>query len=401
MRRLAAFLSTMLQVPGTDQTWISPGEVARKVSQERRCSEREVTAALLGDVIPASDVVEAVVGLRAERQGGSDSSRIRQILHDEAERLRSAALLSRPSLHDASPFIDQSTPKRFRKKLGWAVGVAGATIISLFVTNVIPGVLDQFASPAKVGDAIRPGPDIIISESIYNPDGSDAPAPIVIPGNYKPSSQIVRDLSNPSTAWSAAVQRQFRNAGAINIQNLFIRIILQGNRNEPVRILGIQPINLRRTDPLDGVLFDMFGGQGEISNIQMDFNLDKLSPHALTVISNDDITSRPFFKAHTISLTNGEQAVLVIQASTYCYSASFDLAVNYVVGSTTRTDVISHNGHPFRVSAYRFAKNGQLAFKQDFEYRSNYSVVPIKPKPRSLPVDLIRTCPYFPANEGS
>jgi hypothetical protein len=390
----------MLQVPDTDKTCISLEQVAERVSQKRRCSVQEVSAALRGDVIPAPEIVDAVVGLRAQRRGGRDSSRVHRILRDEAERLRSGALLSQCSLPD-TPSIDQPKPKRFRKGLSWAAGVATAAVISLLVTGVIPQMLGQVVSAAKIKDAIRRGPDIIVSDSLYYPDGSNVLTPVVVPGNYHPSSQLVRELSQTESIGSAAVKRQIHEADGVDIQDIFIRVIMQGNRNERVRILGINPVNLRRANPLDGVLFDIPGSQGEISNIQMDFNLDQPSPHALTVVNSDVITSQPFFEANTISLATGEQAVLIIQASTYCYSASFDLAINYMVGNTTRTDIISNNGHSFRVSAYRFTKTGQLSFRQDFELMGNFSVIPIKPQAHPLPSSLIRACPYFPASEHS
>jgi hypothetical protein len=400
MRKLAAFLIAMLQVPGTSKAWISLEEVADRVSRKRQCSARDVSDALRGDVVPALDIVEAVVGLRAGKQVGRDSSGTYRVFSNEAERLRSDALLSQLSLRDKQPPKSQPEPKRFRKRLAWASGVAFAAVISPVVTNVVPQMLNQVANGAKLKDAIRRGPDIITNESIYDPDGNGVVRPFVVPGNYRPSDQVVLALSKAESVMSTTLMKEIHKVNSVAIEDVFTRVVLQGNRNESIRILNIYPVNLRRTRPLDGVLFDIPEAQGEFGNIQMNFNLDQISPHALTVINDDVITNQPFFEAHTISLADGERAVLIIQAHTRCYSASFDLAVNYMVGSADRTEVISDNGHPFRVSSYRFTETGRLSYRQDFQLQGNFSVAPLRPQSKLIN-DYFKGCPYFAASGGN
>jgi hypothetical protein len=359
----------------------------------------EVTAALRGDVIPAPEIVEAIVRLHVERHGGRDSSRMYQNLQDEADILRSRALLSQNSSRNTPSSKNKRKQKRLRKGLYWATGIAGTAIISLIVTSIIPQVLGQVVNGAKIKDAIRRGPDVIIKEGLYYPYGGNI-TPVVIPGNYHPSSELVRALSKTGGMDSPVAKKQIGEADGVDLQDIFIRLILQGNRNEPVNILNVYPVNLRRTEPLNGVLFNIPGAQGEISNIKMNFNLDQLSPHALTVINNDVATNQPFFESHSISLVDGEQAVLVIQATTYCYDASFDLAVNYMVGGATHTDVVSNRGRPFQVSAYRVGKTSQLSYKQDFEIRWNYSAVPVN-RQVTVPSSLFSACPQFGAPVGN
>jgi hypothetical protein len=199
-------------------------------------------------------------------------------------------------------------------------------------------------------------------------------------------------------ATSSTLENQIKNAGGVNVNAVFIRLILQGNRNEPVRILDISTTDLRRTEPLDTVLFDV-GGQGAVSNIQMGFNLDQVSPQALNIEPLDDMTSQPYFEYHTISLATGEQDVLIIQADTNCYSASFDLSVYYTVGDTRHTEVIDNNGKPFRVSGFRVTRAGFPSYRQDFELQGNYSVIPLTGRQRPVmpksQMNLFQACPYM------
>ncbi len=398
MRRLAAFLIAVLQPPDTEEGWIALGEVARRVSRKRQCSVQEVNASLHGDAVPALDIVDAVIGLRAELSNKRDSSRSERIFHDEAEKLRTRALSSQRNFRHTQPFRSQRPSRRLVKGLSWAAGIAGTAAITLLVTGVIPGALSQIFNGSKIKDTIRQGPDIITSESMYHPDGNGVPLPTVVPGSYYPPGELVRALSRPMAAASAPVEKQISDAHGVETQSIFTRVILQGNRNEPIRILNIYPVDLRRVDPLDGVLFDI-GGQGVGSNIQMDFNLDQPSPHALNVNELDHVTNQPFFENHTISLADGEQAVLVIQADTNCYSASFDLSISYTVGDTVHTEIINDNGKPFRVSAYRYTKTGLLSYRQDFELQGNFSVIPLDRR-QITPISysqmqVIRACPYI------
>ena len=132
--------------------------------------------------------------------------------------------------------------------------------------------------------------------------------------------------------------------------------------------------------------FDIPAAQGEFGNIQMAFDLDKPFPHALTVINDDAVTNRPFFESHSISLTDGELAVLDIQGTTTCYSASFDLAISYTVGGVNRTEVITDHGQPFRVTGYRATAAHRLSYSQDFDMGADFSV-----NRQTSPVALPRT----------
>jgi hypothetical protein len=294
--------------------------------------------------------------------------------------------------------VGKADSRKFRKGLLWVAASATTAVIAVLVTGAVPAVLGQVFNTAKIKDAIRPGPDIIVSESLYDPDGNGVPRPVVIPDNHRTPSWIIA-LTGDGAGEDSWLYGQIYKAGGVAIQDVFTRIVLRGNRNEQVVILNIRPVNLRRAKPLNGVLFDMSGAQGEFSDIQMAFNLDQPFPQALTVVHGDVIEKQPFFEGHSISLDNGEPAVLDVQGTTACYSASFDLAVSYMVGNTSRTEIITDHGQPFRVTAYRVTKTAQLSYHQDFEMRGDFSLTPQNPE-AILPAGQFGSCPYFAASKN-
>jgi hypothetical protein len=259
-----------------------------------------------------------------------------------------------------------------RRFAGWATGLVAAALLTLLATTVFPAALGQFFNSAKIEDALRTGPDIVVNESIFHPDGAGVPNPTVVPGGYQPSSAFARALARSRSLLSPAVEKEIQETHGIDAANIFLRIILQGNRNEAVRIVNIQPAQLHRVPPLNGVLFDI-GAQGENSNIQMGFDLDQPTPQALA-FHDTTLTNEPYFATHSISLAKGEQAVLIVQAKTSCYSADFKLRVNYLINGQAKSVIIGDHARPFRVTAYRYGPDNVMSYKQIYALRGDFSV---------------------------
>jgi hypothetical protein len=118
------------------------------------------------------------------------------------------------------------------------------------------------------------------------------------------------------------------------------------------------------------------GAQGEANNIQMGFNFDKVSPQAMEVSGAGQITNRPFFLTHSISLNKDEQSVLSIEAYTACYSFTFDLAIDYAVGNNDYTEIITNQGRPFQITA---RSADARSYSEVFTFQENYSALPLGP----------------------
>ena len=269
---------------------------------------------------------------------------------------------------------DKNPSSRTKRIAVWTAATLATALIGLLVTGVLPKVAGQVFDSAKIEDSIRSGPDIIVDESLYYPNGNSVPLPTVIPGNYQPSRELVTVLAQPMAATSPSLERQIHDANGVDIGAVYIRLILQGHRNEQLYILDIHPVQLHRTQPLNGVFFGI-GAQGENENIQMAFNLDQLAPEALNV-NGIQVTNVPYFKTHSISLSDGEQEVIILQAQTECYSARFKLAIDYMIGGQNKEVIIANNGSPFAVTGPRFGSNNAMSYKQMFLLRGNFSVTP-------------------------
>jgi hypothetical protein len=377
-RKMRALLQTTMQPVETGEPWIDAEDVARRVSQrrKRRCLVQEVTAALHGDSVPASDIVSAAIELRAEWRRADVQSAAQRRHHAEDQELVLQAL-SRQEISDkARPHRVKSVANIFRKKTAWAIGVVTAAILTLLATGVVPSILGQFFNGSAVEDKLRSGPAIVIAdESRVYTNGPDVPDTTVIPGNYNPSSALIRALSRPMGAVSPIFLNEEHTYG-VPVGQIYIRVILQGNRNEPIRILDIQPAQLQRRPPLGGVYFDI-GGQGAEEDLQIGFNLDQPAPQAVNVMKNSPtLLEELYFQTHTISLRKGEQLALLILAQTSCYDAEFNLAINYIVGATKSTEIISNHGHSFQVTG---ARSNFMSYRRVFALQGNYSVAGLSP----------------------
>lgn len=270
--------------------------------------------------------------------------------------------------------------KELKRSVTWAGGILVAGILGLVATGVIPKVVSQFVNGASIEDSLRPGPDISINESMFYPDGPSVPIPTVASGNYRPSSQLVRALGRPMAVTSAAVERQIRQSHGVDVEDIFIRTVLQSDRNQRILVLNVQPVQVERSLPLNGTLFAI-GGQGEDPNIQMGFNLDKPDPQAVNVVGQRP-TNTPYFEGHSISLDNGEEVVLIVEAETECFTVKFKLAVDYLIGGADKQEVISNHGKPFEVTAFRYGHNNIMSYKHIFALQGNFSAT--QPSPSEL-----------------
>jgi hypothetical protein len=250
-------------------------------------------------------------------------------------------------------------------------------LLTLVVTGVIPKIIGQFVSGPQLEDKLRPGPDMIVNASVFNPFEGVPLLAKVVPGSYQPTTKLISALAHPMAATSYALQKQINHAGGVLTQYIHIRLILQGNRNEPILILNMHLVGLRRTQPLNGVLFQV-GPQGAASTIQMGFDLDQLIPQALSIRQNT-LTNVPYFQNHSIRLANGEQAVLVVQAQTFCYYAQFKLAIDYRIGGHSKEVIISNNGRPFEVTGYRLGRNDVISYRKMLFLQDDFSMSPPTP----------------------
>ncbi len=138
-----------------------------------------------------------------------------------------------------------------------------------------------------------------------------------------------------------------------------IKLILEGNRDQPIRILDMRPLKTCR-DPYTGTLvYSPSAGADDTVRVGMD--LDQPVTVARALQSGE--WGGPYFQQKTVSLTRGEQQAFEITALTNRYYCEFTLQFTVLDGSQTITQVVSDHGKPFRVSAVAVAA-GAVAFSR-------------------------------------
>jgi hypothetical protein len=217
------------------------------------------------------------------------------------------------------------------------------------VAGTLTGLSSQAIDIPAVRDLARSGLDIrIVSEVIHDDDQGYTMA---FPGTYRPTSQQQGNITNFEGNSLEAFAAQLRGAGGADLGKLSIRALLEGRRNQEIRVVDIHPVNIKREPPFGGTLFYIPPQEGA-PTLQMVFDMDERFPHAREFTMDGDtiVPGSPFFSKTTISLPDHAQDVLLIRAITKKQAISFDLQVTYFVGGEQREAIFNDNGNPFRVT---------------------------------------------------
>jgi hypothetical protein len=259
----------------------------------------------------------------------------------------------------------------FTRSAKWIAGVLlGA--LALVITGTLTGIPGQLLDRRAIEDKLRSGPDLRIDAEIVALNDEGGPS-LVFSRGYQTSRRILQEASEPMRGPS--VVPSLRAAGGINLETLTIQLVLEGRRNEEIRILDIQPVIVARTAPLDGTLF-FLPPQGGVPTLQMVANLDSPIPVIDTVGSNNKPTHEPYFDSYSISLHDAEQQTLTIRATTERFNVAFTLRVRYAIGGHRETETITDNGHPFRVSAPHCVGAGIASYQHVVALQGNFSALP-------------------------
>lgn len=220
-----------------------------------------------------------------------------------------------------------------RRPVAWLGGVvAGAIALVLgnaLVTQLSPIVSDH-------GPAIT-----IVKSSTYRSDkyGNS----VVFPSSATFSKAQIAELNRQDdpVAWLEG-----RGGAPPNVVQ--IQLVIVGNRTQPVRVMDVQTKS-ECTDPLDGFLFANPPAGADESE-EINFDLDKADPEATFIDRQGKAQS--YFPAKTISLSKGEQEVLLVHAETDKHFCRFRLQLTVLDGSDTSTiEVPKRDRGAFKVSA--------------------------------------------------
>jgi hypothetical protein len=145
--------------------------------------------------------------------------------------------------------------------------------------------------------------------------------------------------------------------GGATTGDVFVKIVLRGNSQQPVAITGIQAIK-KCGQPLDGTLL-YSPTQGSIGNIPIGFNLDQPYSYAQSWNTQTDVFSGNYFNSHTITLSQGEIVPLILGAETERQSCRFSLLLTVDDGTRTVTEGVAPSAGSFAVTAGEWTFNGK------------------------------------------
>lgn len=258
-----------------------------------------------------------------------------------------------------------------RRPVAWLAAAVLAAVAGVVAAAVTPYV-------NELVDAIMPGDDIGVVTDVVHLD--DQGYSMAMPGAYVPTREQQALMNGLDADKAEALTRQLRAAGGADISALSFRILLEGRRNEAVRIVDIYPVNIKREKPFGGMLFDM-PPQAGVPNMRMIFNMDEKFPYAYEAVADKSdgqlVPGELFFGKNTIFLPSREQEAVIVRATTQQNAVSFDLKIKYVIGDERRETTINDGGRRFQVTAPRCLTTNGLQYSAAYGFADTFSLVPV------------------------
>jgi hypothetical protein len=237
-----------------------------------------------------------------------------------------------------------------RRKIGkWVAGVAATVVAAVIAAVLVPyftsvgnNVSNSLNQPGQPG-----GPPVKIDLVTLEQSANQSR---LIPGRLLLSASQLGSL-NSLNAFSPAAQNWFTSRGAVATEGVLIQLVVQGNRNNPVRIVNMQPVESCHA-PLTGTLFYSPSAGADLDT-QMLVNLnDPLAPSKYIANVNGQTSGGTnFFQHFTVSLKRNEQFTFLVNAYTATQYCAFTFRMSVLDGSRTLTEAVSANGKPFQVTA--------------------------------------------------
>jgi hypothetical protein len=210
---------------------------------------------------------------------------------------------------------------------------------------VTPLVQEGFADLTKGSPAVT-GPAAKVAALRLEGDESET---YVFPAKMDFDLRTINDAYN--TEWpKEQYDRWARAHGGVDDYAVNIKLVLEGNRPAPIRILGMRPIK-HCQDPLTGTLL-LSPSAGADSSVRVGINLDEPRPIARKLQGGMALKG-DYFAEKTVSLKRGEQQTFQITAVTVRSYCEFTLELTILDNGKTITQEIKNGSGPFRVSAVK------------------------------------------------
>jgi hypothetical protein len=222
------------------------------------------------------------------------------------------------------------------------IGAAASAFVIAIVTAFGTGVgQDLFSNATKSSPS---GPPVKVAAVTVERTAEQSGTYIFAQDQTFSPTQL--DALNQLEGGSSQYDDWFRSKGAIDPDVSEIKLVVVGNRPEPVAITGMS-VTKRCAAPLSGALF-YSPPAGADNIVGVGFDLDSTDSTAQNY--ENYRLSGDYFKSHFISLHEGEIETFEITAMTKNY-CEFTLNLQTVDGSSSQTETVRDGSRPFRVSA--------------------------------------------------
>jgi hypothetical protein len=222
--------------------------------------------------------------------------------------------------------------------------------VAAILTATLTFIPQQLVDNQALGDAVRNGDDLRVTVDVVNDDGDYT---IATPETWSlpPDNPLNQHVSSDA---ALQLMSTIRTHGGFDVGRLRVRLLLEGRRNQQIRVTDIVVTNSKDIATVSGTLVNLHeeGGDGSIEVL---FDLNDPLPGARIPEPNPNgpglVAGNPYFSQNTISLNDREQVVVVPEVRPAANHASeFELSVRYTIGGERRSMTIDNNGQPFRVT---------------------------------------------------
>jgi hypothetical protein len=247
----------------------------------------------------------------------------------------------------------------YRRASTWSTSTILGTVIAGILVAVIVAVILKFAnfnsssqsansvpisSPSSRSPVTARSGFIKVNVSTVAPDGGFG---VVFPNLYDLTSwqKSHSDTYNALESSIPQLYQSFKASGGADLGSFFITMTFTNTSDQIVDIVDASIVDRILSAPWTGTLIS-FPAQGYVSNIKINFDLDRVVPVA------DGKGDQPFFANGNILLPPGVPTTVLILASTTSHAVSFRIQFEYVVNGVHQAIIVGQGAKPFTVSAF-------------------------------------------------
>ena len=224
-------------------------------------------------------------------------------------------------------------------------------------SSSVPSTVEPASTTTQAPSTTRdPGPPVRISSVTL--ERSDLQEGWVFPHRVDLSSRELKAL-NKIRRYSPQYDSWFRSRGGVDPFLSIVKVVVEGNRDNLVRIIGMRAIKHCQA-PLTGTVFsDPAAGADDSIMIGFDLDSNDINARIATPESMfQQSIGRGYFGSKTISLKPKEQQVLQVLARTRKHYCEYRLQMTVLDRGKTFTEVVGNGKEPFRVTSYVMGANG-------------------------------------------